>query len=351
MKYIVFENTENYEDSIVLIADKNIKTIENPDNNIKAGYGNYKIHEPSGGLVFDNLRLLRHFFEGARDVFGEGDSCYGSPTDDEKMKRKTMTCFIYEFLTASHIKKEMELEGGLNVGLYYIEDDQDSETYNSYLDYINSIERDLHLKKIEKGDSMKQVTFKLTNPELKSLWPTTSSKTLTFFRLLECCDKNKTHSHYECEVFDVDKFRDFLNNKMSAIETEQKASDYIDRQKIDTLVELRIVLSKLNDAVIDSLKKPKMNHQYWLKNQKKRSNKLEEGKVYALTGGPNDKCVANGDSWEDCVVQNDEPKEKLFDVEFMDGICQKNIVCTWERLGQIKIEKPYIVKFKIKEKK
>ena len=207
MKYIVFENTENYEDSIVLIADKNIKTIENPDNNIKAGYGNYKIHEPSGGLVFDNLRLLRHFFEGARDVFGEGDSCYGSPTDDEKMKRKTMTCFIYEFLTASHIKREMELEGGLNVGLYYIEDDQDSETYNSYLDYINFIEKDLHFKKI------------------------------------------------------------------------------------------------------------------------------------------------NGDSCEDSIVQNDEPKEKLFDVEFMDGICQKNIVCTWERLGQIKIEKPYIVKFKIKERK
>tara|TARA_R100001129_G_scaffold114583_1_gene79158 strand:- start:643 stop:1503 length:861 start_codon:yes stop_codon:yes gene_type:complete len=185
MKYIVFENTENYEDSIVLIADKNIKTIENPDNNIKAGYGNYKIHEPSGGLVFDNLRLLRHFFEGARDVFGEGDSCYGSPTDDEKMKRKTMTCFIYEFLTASHIKREMELEGGLNVGLYYIEDDQDSETYNSYLDYINFIERELHLKK---------------------------------------------------------------------------------------------------------------------------SNKPEEGKVYALTGGVGDKCIANGDSWKDSVVQNDEPK-------------------------------------------
>ena len=136
MKYIVFENTENYENSIVLIVDKNIQTIENPDNNIKAGYGNYKIHEPSGGLVFDNLRLLRHFFEGARDVFGEGDSCFGSPSYDEKMKRKTITCFMYEFLTASYIKIVTELEGGLNVSLYDDTDDQDCEAYQSYLKYL-----------------------------------------------------------------------------------------------------------------------------------------------------------------------------------------------------------------------
>ena len=31
----------------------------------------------------------------------------------------------------------------------------------------------------------------------------------------------------------------------------------------------------------------------------------KEGKVYALTGGPGDKCIANGNTWSDSVVGED----------------------------------------------
>lgn len=34
-----------------------------------------------------------------------------------------------------------------------------------------------------------------------------------------------------------------------------------------------------------------------------QENKPEEGKIYALTGGLNDKCIVNGNSWEESEVK------------------------------------------------
>ena len=36
-----------------------------------------------------------------------------------------------------------------------------------------------------------------------------------------------------------------------------------------------------------------------------KEDKPEAGKVYALTGGPGDKCIANGNTWSDSVVGED----------------------------------------------
>jgi len=38
----------------------------------------------------------------------------------------------------------------------------------------------------------------------------------------------------------------------------------------------------------------------------KKEDKPEEGKVYALTGGPGSRCIANGHSWKDSVVGEDK---------------------------------------------
>jgi hypothetical protein len=35
-------------------------------------------------------------------------------------------------------------------------------------------------------------------------------------------------------------------------------------------------------------------------------DKPEPGKVYALTGGPGARCIANGNSWKDSVVKEDK---------------------------------------------
>ena len=37
-----------------------------------------------------------------------------------------------------------------------------------------------------------------------------------------------------------------------------------------------------------------------------KEDKPEEGKVYALTGGPRSRCIANGHSWKDSVVGDDK---------------------------------------------
>ena len=37
-----------------------------------------------------------------------------------------------------------------------------------------------------------------------------------------------------------------------------------------------------------------------------KKDKPEPGKVYALTGGPGARCIANGYSWKDSVVEEDK---------------------------------------------
>ncbi len=36
-------------------------------------------------------------------------------------------------------------------------------------------------------------------------------------------------------------------------------------------------------------------------------DKPEEGKVYALTGGPGSRCIANGNTWKESEVKDDGP--------------------------------------------
>ena len=43
----------------------------------------------------------------------------------------------------------------------------------------------------------------------------------------------------------------------------------------------------------------------WSPEDAVKEDKPEEGKVYALTGGPGDKCIANGNTWSDSVVEED----------------------------------------------
>ncbi len=41
------------------------------------------------------------------------------------------------------------------------------------------------------------------------------------------------------------------------------------------------------------------------KDESKPKDKPEEGKVYALTGGPGTRCIANGNTWKDSEVKDD----------------------------------------------
>lgn len=49
----------------------------------------------------------------------------------------------------------------------------------------------------------------------------------------------------------------------------------------------------------------------------KNQDRPQEGKVYMLTGGPNDKCLSNGNSWEESAVKT---KQSQYEDEILDII-------------------------------
>ena len=63
MRYIVFKNPERVIDSIIAIVPKSVKTEKPKSTDYSISYGNPTEHK-SGGLVFENLELLKHWFEG-----------------------------------------------------------------------------------------------------------------------------------------------------------------------------------------------------------------------------------------------------------------------------------------------
>ena len=123
---------------------------------------------------------------------------------------------------------------------------------------------------------------------------------------IEVLDSTSVGGGFTCDVLDVDKFREFLIDEcgkcFKAIHLDESEcpfpsqSKYYEGSESQKHNNLKSILSKLDDAV----------------------NKPEEGKIYALTGGFGDKCIANGDSWKDSVVQNDEPKGNIgvWDIKF-----------------------------------
>ena len=93
---------------------------------------------------------------------------------------------------------------------------------------------------------MKKVTLELTKQETNSIWDKTNSNTLEFFYLMECYDKNKTFTHYECEVFNVAKFREFLKDE---VRYYNSGTDFdVDMVQVE-LKNVKSILSKLDLAV------------------------------------------------------------------------------------------------------
>ena len=45
-------------------------------------------------------------------------------------------------------------------------------------------------------------------------------------------------------------------------------------------------------------------------------DKPEENKQYALTGGPGDKCISNGNSWKESEVKEDLNLERFKSLKF-----------------------------------
>ena len=137
MRYIIFADRGCYYNSIIRVCDKDLPTIK--ATGLVSGYGGFRIHEASGGYVFEGLDMLRHFFQGARDIFGCTQSTFGSQTFQEKEDSMNHTNFMYNFCVAHKIKKEEEMVGGMNADIHH--EDPDRECYREFLDYLETEEK------------------------------------------------------------------------------------------------------------------------------------------------------------------------------------------------------------------
>mgnify|MGYP003135884949 FL=1 len=61
---------------------------------------------------------------------------------------------------------------------------------------------------------------------------------------------------------------------------------------------------KLNE-LIKKLNKENAPPDGWSAADVVKEDKPEEGKVYALTGGPGARCIANGNTWKESEVKDD----------------------------------------------
>ena len=61
---------------------------------------------------------------------------------------------------------------------------------------------------------------------------------------------------------------------------------------------------KLN-KLIKKLNKENAPPDGWSAADVVKEDKPEEGKVYALTGGPGARCIANGNTWKESEVKDD----------------------------------------------
>ena len=172
---------------------------------------------------------------------------------------------------------------------------------------------------------MKTITLKLTKKDINTIWGKTNSNTMEFFYLMECYDVNETLTHYECEVFDVDKFRKFLNDEMlhyfTIAEKESIRNTPLAIDNIRIHNSLKSILSKLD----------LYEYYKWYDEPKERIFKTEKELISFLRLNANEdatdewlvdnsyqlgewKKLDNGDilhRWEsDGGVQNDEPKNE-----------------------------------------
>ncbi len=151
MSYMIFEDTDVFYNSIIVVCDKDIPVKK--AEGIRAGYGVRGVHE-SGGLVIDNLDLVRHFFQGVRDVFGSTNS-----TQCDEYERATITQFIWNHISRKKIIKETELYGGMNADQHHGVagvDEVLNSCFSDFLDYLEANDEEEYKRQLKLVDEARE---------------------------------------------------------------------------------------------------------------------------------------------------------------------------------------------------
>ncbi len=130
-------------------------------------------------------------------------------------------------------------------------------------------------------------------------WKSSDQRDLVLMKSLAVGGKGRTGYIIEAETKTAEKY---INKLMQSIQLDGLGSKWISIDQVDenalfidsksVFLKFMEVLSK-TDFIVDD----HVGYETYI-----LTNKPQEGKVYALTGGPGAKCISNGNSWADSEV-------------------------------------------------
>jgi hypothetical protein len=130
-------------------------------------------------------------------------------------------------------------------------------------------------------------------------WKSSDQRDLVLMKSLAVGGEGRTGFIIEAETKTAEKY---INKLMQSIQLDGLDSKWISIDQVDenvlfidskkVFLKFMEVLSKTSFIVDDHV-----GYETYI-----LTNKPQEGKVYALTGGPGAKCISNGNSWADSEV-------------------------------------------------
>lgn len=130
-------------------------------------------------------------------------------------------------------------------------------------------------------------------------WKSSDQRDLVLMKSLAVGGEGRTGYIIEAETKTAEKY---INKLMQSIQLDGLGSKWISIDQVDenalfidsknVFLKFMKVLSK-TDFIVDD----HVGYETYI-----LTNKPQEGKVYALTGGPGANCISNGNSWADSEV-------------------------------------------------
>lgn len=139
-------------------------------------------------------------------------------------------------------------------------------------------------------------------------WKSSDQRDLVLMKSLAVGGEGRTGYIIEAETKTAEKY---INKLMQSIQLDGLDSKWISIDQVDEnalFIDSKKVFLKFMDVILctDFVVDDHVGYMDYMATECAKTyvaqNKPQEGKVYALTGGPGANCISNGNSWSDSEV-------------------------------------------------
>ena len=139
-------------------------------------------------------------------------------------------------------------------------------------------------------------------------WKSSDQRDLVLMKSLAVGGEGRTGYIIEAETKTAEKY---INKLMQSIQLDGLDSKWISIDQVEEnalFIDSKKVFLKFMDVILctDFVVDDHVGYMDYMATECAKTyvaqNKPQEGKVYALTGGPGAKCISNGNSWSDSEV-------------------------------------------------